>query len=69
MGTGEAEKSAEKKKGKNLGNEPMGKEFCFRKRGNFVMVKFFKGEPMGRGEKFGFGGVWVEDARKVEGER
>ena len=69
LGTGEAEKSAAKSKGEDLRNEPMGEEFCFWRLGNFVMVKFFKGEPMGRGEKFGLGGVWVEDARKVEGER
>ena len=34
-----------------------------------LKTKCVKGEPMGRGEELGFGGVWVEDVRNVEGER
>ncbi len=62
FGTGEAEKSAEKNKGGKFDNEPMGEEFGFCKE-KIVVSKVFKGEPMGRGERLGFGGVWLEDAR------
>ncbi len=49
-------------------NEPMGEELGFCDFEKVVIANFFKGEAMGRGERLGFGGVWVEDARKVEGE-
>ncbi len=73
MGTGDAEKSAEKSAEKNNWQNsedgPMGEEFGFFKGEKFLRAKFFKGEPMGRRERFGLGGVWVEDAGKVEGGR
>ncbi len=69
LGTGEAEKSAEKNNGQNSEDGPMGEEFGFLKGEKFLRANFFKGEPMGRGERFGLGGVWVEDAEKVEEER
>ncbi len=69
LGTGEADKSAEKNNEQNSEDEPVGEEFGFFKGEKFLRANFFKGEPMGRGERFGLGGVWVEDAGKVEGER
>ncbi len=57
LGTGEAEKSAEKDNGQKSENGPMGEEFGFFKGEKVLRAKVFKGEPMGRGEKFGLGGV------------
>ncbi len=59
--TGEAERSAEKNKGQKSEDEPMGEEV--RK-----FLKFWEGEPMGRGEYFGVGGVWGDDGGEVEEE-
>jgi hypothetical protein len=60
-GTGEAEKIAEKNKEQKSEDESVGEEV-----GKFL--KFWEGEPMGRGEYFGVGGVLGDDGGEVEGE-
>ncbi len=60
-GTGEAEKIAEKNKQQKSEDESVGEEVR-------EFLKFWEGEPMGRGEYFGVGGVWGDDGGEVEGE-